>query len=431
MNARAALRRARLVASDSLSRSTPMSRPPAQASPLLPVLSFTALASFATGSATLGIFFLTKNAFAFGALENYALGLLVGVTYTFGALGAARVRGVLARALGLSARATVAVLTLVMGGLMLVPLVVKAPWALVAVLGVYAPLTGTLWPLVESYVSGGRRAGELRSAIGRFNIVWSVTLLPSFWVQARSPELVFASIAAMHFAAALFLPRFLREAGEHPHDEPHAVPPHYPELLRAHRVLHACSYLAMYALSPTLPLLLERFVAHDQASLVASTWLLARVLTFALLERWHGWHGRWAVAWIGIGLVLGGFGVTVLSPVLFPVLPALVVGLLAFGSGLAALYTAALYYAFEVGGSDGGSSHEALIGLGYSLGPLCGLATCGLERTGALAAAQREWVLLLLIAAICGCGALWAWSQRRARGQAGGRELPSHVRREV
>jgi hypothetical protein len=233
--------------------------------------------------------------------------------------------------------------------------------ALVAVLGVYAPLTGTLWPLVESYVSGGRRAGELRSAIGRFNIVWSVTLLPSFWVQARSPELVFASIAAMHFAAALFLPRFLREAGEHPHDDPTraaALPGAPARAPRAACLLvpRDVRALAHAAVAP------GALRGARPGELVASTWLLARVLTFALLERWHGWHGRWAVAWIGIGLVLGGFGVTVLSPVLFPVLPALVVGLLAFGSGLAALYTAALYYAFEVGGSDGGSSHEALIG---------------------------------------------------------------------
>jgi MFS family permease len=208
--------------------------------------------------------------------------------------------------------------------------------------------------------------------------------------------------------------------------------------LRAHRVLHACSYLAMYALSPALPGLLGRFhLTPVWASTLASTWLLARVLTFALLERWHGWHGRWAVAWIGIALVLCGFGTTVLAPYLGPGLPVLTLGLLAFGGGLAALYTAALYYAFEVGGNEGGSSHEALIGLGYSLGPLCGLATCGLARAGALAPEQRAGALLVLIAAVCSGGALWAWSQRRSRHRAaataGAAEpaLPPRAHREV
>lgn len=415
-----------------------MERNAPRATPLFPVLAFTALASFSTGSATLGIFFLTKKAFAFGAAQQYALGLLVGVTYTIGALGAARLRGWLARTLQLSARGTLVLLSIAMGGLMLVPLVVPGPAALLAVLGVYAPLTGALWPLVEGYVSGGRRAGELRSAIGRFNIVWSVTLLPSFWAQAGSPALVFGSIAAMHFLALFFVPRFLCEPGEHPHDEAHGVPGDYPELLRAHRVLHACAYLAMYALSPALPGLLGRLqVRPEWVSFLASTWLFARVLTFAALERWHGWHGRWAVAWIGIGLVLGGFGLTVLAPYLDLGLPAVMLGLLAFGGGLASLYTAALYYAFEVGGNEGGSSHEALIGLGYSLGPLCGLATCGLARSGALAAEQREGALLVLIAATCSGGALWAWSQRRARHRAASTAsaadpaLPPRAHREV
>ena len=55
-------------------------------------------------------------------------------------------------------------------------------------------------------------------------------------------------------------------------------------------------------------------------------------------------------------------------------------------------YTAALYYVMEVGGGevDAGGSHEALIGIGYTVGPLCGVFSCALVRAGWIAPEQRE-----------------------------------------
>src|SRR5262249_7931209 len=150
--------------------------------------------------------------------------------------------------------------------------------ALFLVLGLYAPLTGLYWPLVEGYVSGGRRAGELRSAIGRFNMVWSVTLLPSFLclspLMQRSPALVFLAIVLAHVASTLSLLRFQPEPGEHEDEAARAAPAGYRELLRVHRALHAMGYLVSYALSPTLPTLLARIgVAGQWQSVVAATWL--------------------------------------------------------------------------------------------------------------------------------------------------------------
>jgi hypothetical protein len=383
------------------------------------VLAFTALASFAAGTATLSIFFVTERApYEFTEVQQYALGLLVGVTYTFGALSASAVRRWLG-ARGLSARAFLALLSLAMAGLSCMPLAVRSDAAVFALLALYAPLTGLFWPLVEGYVSGGRRGAELRSAMGRFNMVWSTTLLPSFLcippLLELSPTSVFVAVALTHLASLVFLLGFLPEPGEHG-DEEHSVPPAYGELLRVHRVLHATSYLVMYALSPYLPKLLGRLgLAGMGASALAATWLFARVLGFALLERWHGWHGRWSVAVVGALCVLCGFGATLLAPGLgwgAPVVVAL--ALFVFGAGLAALYTAALYYAFEVGGSEGGGSHEALIGLGYSIGPSCGLAVCGLERGRVLDASQRDGALLVVITTICLAGALYAWRNRGA-----------------
>jgi hypothetical protein len=398
------------------SESRPRAR--AGASPLTPVLAFTGMASFATGTATLSIFFVTESApYRFSSVQQFALGLLVGVTYTLGALAAGRVRRAFGRR-GLHSRGFLALLSFVMAVLVCVPLVTQSDRSVFALLAGYAPITGMFWPLVEAHVSGGRRAAELRSAIGRFNIVWSATLLPSFLcippLLEFSPSAVFVALALMHVASVPLLRGFEAEPGEHA-DEHHAVPAAYPELLRVHRVLHATSYLVMYALSPYLPKLLARIgLTGMGASVVAAIWLLARALTFALLERWHGWHGRWAVAVVGALLVLGGFGTVVLAPYSGAALALVAVALFLFGAGLAALYTAALYYAFEVGGSEGGSSHEALIGLGYSVGPACGLFVCALEQRGVVGEAQRDGALLLVITTICLVGALLAWQRRRA-----------------
>ena len=383
------------------------------------MLAFTGLASFAAGTATLSIFFVTARApYDFTDVQQYALGLLVGVTYTLGALSASAVRRELA-ARGLSARGLLVVLSLAMAALACVPLGARSDASVFLLLACYAPLTGLFWPLVEGYVSGGRRAAELRSAVGRFNIVWSLTLLPSFLIPPllqHSSRAVFVAVSATHLVSLALLLGLRREPGEHAHEE-HGAPPVYGELLRVHRVLHAMSYLVMYALSPYLPKLLERLgLAGMAASALGATWLVARVLGFALLERWHGWHGRWSVGVVGALFVLGGFGATLLAPRLGPGALALVgVALFLFGLGLAALYTAALYYAFEVGGSEGGGSHEALIGLGYSIGPSCGLLVCALERRDIIAATSRDGALLLVITLICLGAALCAWRNRRAR----------------
>jgi len=388
------------------------------AAPLPATLGLTALASFSAGTATLPIFFVTEHTYGFSAAQQYLLGLTVGVTYMLAALGASRARRAAARA-GLPARGFLALLSLGMAASIATLLLTRSVAALYLVIALYSPLTGIFWPLVEAYVSGGRRAGELRSAVGRFNLTWSSTLVVSFLaVQALlavSAERVFLAVVLGHLASLLFLPWLAREPAEHAAEELHAVPAHYHELLRVHRGLHAVSYLVMYALSPYLPTLLKSLgIADGARSLVAATWLAARVAAFLALERWHGWHGRWSFALGGIAATLAGFALAVLAPGLgASALPAVLAGLALFGVGLAGLYTAALYYVFEVGGSEGGDSHEALIGLGYSIGPSCGLVVCALEGAGWIASERRDGVLLLVVSALALGGAAWAWRNRR------------------
>ena len=143
---------------------------------------------------------------------------------------------------------------------------------------------------------------------------------------------------------------------------------------------------------------------NSMAVFIASAWLTSRVLVFFVLERWHGWHGRWSMPWIGLGLMLIGFASCMLSPML----PSgtgtgmLIVALCITGCGIAITYYGALYYAMAVGNSevDAGGTHEAMIGVGYTLGPLCGLA--GVGMSGNDDDAFRFWVIILISAAVLG-----------------------------
>jgi hypothetical protein len=87
------------------------------------------------------------------------------------------------------------------------------------------------------------------------------------------------------------------------------------------------------------------------------------------------------------------------------------VGLVAFGAGLALIYVAALYYAMHVGGGgqnsvDEGGKHEALIGAGYTVGPLCGLGAVGLASAGMIGVGLVNPAMLGLVALASAGGAL-------------------------
>jgi hypothetical protein len=408
-------------------------RRPTPSTPLAAALVFAGLNSFAAGTATMGVFFVAKKAFGFGEARNYGLGLVVGATYVVGALAAARVPRGVVRA-GSSVRAYLALLTGALALACLAPFVWREGFVLFLFLAVYAPITGLFWPLVESYLSGGRRGARLRSAVGRFNVVWSAGVALGLLVEtlflhedsgADRALLLFPLLALMHGASLVLLLAFPGAPARH-EDDAHAVPPSYRGLLGIHRLLLALTYFVMYTLSPYLPRLVETLgIGATWHTPLASVWMFARVVTFLGMERWHGWHGRFATALLGALALVFGFAAIVLAPLAAPGAPAVALftlGLVAFGAGAAALYTAALYYVMEVGaaGVDAGGSHEALIGLGYTLGPACGLFVTELAVRTGVSDTARDGLLLGIVATSALAALLWAvlvWRRggRRAR----------------
>lgn len=373
------------------------------AAPLWATCWFTVLNSIGTGIFTNGVFFLAQEAYGFGRLENYALGVLLGVTYIAGALGVGPLlRRLCERVDWISHRLALAAIMATLAGLCLLPWAAAGfsdregaggAWAVWVLIGLYGPLTGALWPIVESYVSGGRRGGVLRDAIGLWNIVWSASVAASLWLVAPlvepAPRAVLAGLGAVCLAAAAFLPAMGRDPGRHLEETSHEVPRDYERHLAVFRILLPVSYFVASALGPNLPTALERLgVAPGWRTPLAATWMVIRVPVFAVLAHWHGWHGKWWMPMAGAGSLAAGFALSVLGPsLLVPSAPGvgivvLEVGLALVGAGMSLVYVGALYYvsAARHGSVGAGGSHEALIGTGYLGGPVCGLmAAAGVE----------------------------------------------------
>jgi len=398
------------------------------------VLALTFLGSVGTGAVTNGIYFITKNGLGYGRLENLWLGVAFGATYIAAALTAGPM---LRRAAAVSDRITTRValagILLVMAVVCQLPLLAErvAPsllgpsiWLMVLV---YSPASGALWPIVESYLSGGRREKDLRAAIGRFNIVWSFALVAAYWGMAplleRFPFRILALLGVLHLLMVAIAWTFPVEPARHDHAE-HTHPPVYEALLSLFRVLLFTSYLVVSAVNPIQPIILDRIgVAVAWQLPVASSWLIARVLIFALFERWHGWHGRWWMPWTGLGVLFFGFAFTVGSPAFGgQAVPVFILGLAALGAGLAAIYCGALYYAMAVGtaGVDAGGKHEAVIGTGYTIGPGIALIALAISHASSPPGSEadpevfRIWTIILTGLAAGGLG-LWGWRVARKR----------------
>lgn len=405
-----------------------MSTQPAAAprpAPLGFVLAVTFLLSFGSGSLTHGLHFIA-SASGFDRTELFALGLIFGVCY----IGSALLTGPVVRFLENNRRTTVAPRTLLIaitigaGLLSCVPPTLEvlgrpSGWAIWLVACGYGCITGLMWPLVEWYLSGGRRGKALRSAAGRFNITWTTAVVAAFLLLApaleKHPIEVLWAVAGMHFVAGALMLAFPARPAKHlvDHAEHHEIDPEVSRrLLRVARTLLPVSYMLGGVLGPYFPVALTHLeIDLRWQPIVAAIWLTARIPTMLVFERWHGWHGK------GWPLTLGGamVGVGFLGCVVAPAMPAgpaglamMVLSLALYGAGMGTVYTAAIYYAMEVGQGevDSGAVHETLIGVGYAVGPAVGLAVSVAVAGGWLA--ERDFTGTLIGLTLAACAGL-AW----------------------
>src|SRR5262249_34613395 len=109
-----------------------------------------------------------------------------------------------------STRDVLIALMAAMGAICVVPLAAQwlsgakagGAWAAWVLMAVYSPMTGVLWPIVESYMSGGRSPRQLRASMGTFHVVWSSALVAGYWIMAPllkiHPLAIIAGVGAIH-----------------------------------------------------------------------------------------------------------------------------------------------------------------------------------------------------------------------------------------
>jgi hypothetical protein len=370
--------------------------------PLPAIHALTFMASIGTGVIWNGVPFIAKHEFLFPESRTLQLYVVIGVIYVVGALAAGPVVRRAERVL--SARSVLGLILLLQAVVCILPLVFTPErdpkgWSLWVVAAATSALSSFLWPIVESYITSGRHGGDMRSAIGWWNVTWTTAVAAGVigmapLMEAGNPRLAIVGLGAFNVMALLALRWFQPWPGDH--DESMslaAITSEYPLLLRAARVLLPLSYLLVGSLSPLMPYLLDRVqVGVKWETPATATWMLVRVVAIALMWRMAFWHGRWGTLLLGAMAMTGGFAAVVLAPNLLIML----IGLAVFGAGMAIIYYAALYYAMSVGRGavDAGGTHEALIGAGYAIGPLASLI--GAELGGPQAIVTMVWLLLFI-----------------------------------
>ena len=343
--------------------------------PLWAVGVLTFVNSLGSGLIWSALFFVTRHDFGFEPRDNFLLQLGATVIYILVAWGSGRV-----------VRRLPASITPrhVLAALLLVQLAagVVAPMGLGGVLTCAMMASGmaaSFWPLMESYVSSGRHGRTMRRALGAFNLSWMTAVPLAMFLMAP-----LMGSGAARWGLTLFVPMSLvsllvlrwmpaRPAPHAPEEVHRHVPAHYEALRNATRFLLPVAYIFIGALGPAMPFLLERLrVEETMETPLSAVWMCVRVGAVVALMLLHAWHGRWSTLAAGFAGLASGFALILWSPDV----ATLVCGLVLFGLGSAVVYFAAIYYAMAVGGADvdSGAFFETLVGLGYLVGPLAGLA---------------------------------------------------------
>jgi MFS family permease len=382
------------------------------------VLGSSFVESFATILLERAIYFFSQERLGYSEPQNLGLALGFGAAYTLGAWRS----HLLAERLG-ERRA----LAWALGGLLvfhaLLGLVPGGWWLPVAFCAVGA-LEGAKWPIFESYVAAGLEPEAQQRAVGHFNVSWATAVPLALAVSgpligSGHPASLFWLATACNvlaFALLTFFPaRIQHLAASHPSRPLGPALERYRVLLRASRWSMLSSYALMFLLAPLLPEVFRRLgQGVERATLWASFLDAVRVLTFASLALFPGWHGlRAPILLSALGLPLG-FSAIVFGGSLGTVL----LGELVFGVLAGVSYYAALYYALVVQNAavDAGGQHEGLIGVGLVVGPAVGLIGHSLVRLGGT---HQLGILAAAVPFVLACwwGALRAlarWAPARA-----------------
>jgi MFS family permease len=360
---------------------------------MLPLYAIEAMATVGGTLMSVGIFFYMKYRFGWRMPQNFLLAAGQGAVYIPGALLAGPLAAKLGnrRCLG----AVYALLTALTGAACLLA------WkggpgsaaGVVAALLAYTFSIGISWPILEGLVASGGPPAGIARRIGIYNVIWPAggalaiaaegTIL-DHWIGG-----LFLIPGLLHLLSLLVLP--LIAAGRKPADlveAPLIHPEPEPALLRKRelalwlsRTALPATYTVIYGLMPMMPSLpTVRSLPLSLQTVVASIWLMTRWVAFVILAMGSWWHTRpRALLWAAAIMLIAFFGMTLrptqgASPTID--LASLIAWQAALGLAIGMIYSGSLYFGMVLsdGSTEHGGYHEALIGLGWIVGPLAGAA---------------------------------------------------------
>lgn len=326
-----------------------------------------------------GLYFYAHERLGFTGAENLGLALAWGVFYVVGALAS---HGVSRR---LSEKGLL-VLTLVGQVLGHATLCVwSGSYMVVAMTMVIGGITGLKWPVVESYIAAGRTPKDQARAIGRFNLSWAgsvpLALVAAGPLISWRAEGLFAAAGLLSVGSLILVwpleRRPVHLAADHPERPTAGQMARYRGLLGSARWSMLTSYSLMWILAALLPGVFAGLkVGVRWATALSGLLDVFRFGAFLTLGLYRGWHNRGGPLAFVIVALPTGFFVALFGTNLATVLA----GELLFGVSLGITYYAALYYAMVVANAsvEAAGSHEGLIGTGFAIGPVAGLAGDGL-----------------------------------------------------
>jgi predicted MFS family arabinose efflux permease len=385
----------------------------------------TAVGTVATSYYLNYLFFYLRDRFGFGNRENLMVAALHGSIYIFSAWACGRFA---------ERRGYLTSLMLGFGGLFLCMLAGltfdSVPGQAAALVG-YSIVLLLIWPAMEALTTAGEPDHRVPHMVGLYNVTWSLSGAVAYFTggplyDALGRGSVFALPAAMFLLQFLFVLRIRRRAesvlraavvpASHAPHPPEAralaqrVPPKV--FLRMAWMANPFAYMAMYTLLAVMPALAQRLgLSPTRVGLFCSVWFFSRVVAFAVLWRWTGWHYRFRWMIGAFATIIVSFAAILLAPSLWFV----VLGQIFFGFAAGLIYYSSLFYSMDVGEARGehGGLHEAAIGIGICAGPAVGALSLQVFPHTPWAGTAAVSILLVAGLAVLTTG----WARARARPQ--------------
>jgi hypothetical protein len=365
------------------------SRPPAGGNLRLYVIE--ALGSVGGTLMSIGIPFLTKERLHWGPGRNFALAGAQGAVYVVGAMFASRLA---ARVRPRAALVGVYVALAALAGIG--AMAGRSDAVIVSVALAYTATIGMSWPILEALVASGGEPSGLAKRVALYNLVWPATGAAAMAIEGTIlewwPPGLMVGTAAIHLISAWLAAGGSSAPSPEIGSEPSAHPAPEPELLRVRtralwvsRLALPATYAVIYGLMPLMPDLavMKRFDTRAQTA-ISSTWLVARWLAFVILAAGTWWHTR-PRALVGAACIMlvAFLGITLPPSLLWHRvtpgidLAVMIVWQILLGLALGMIYSGSLYFGMVLseGSTEHGSYHEALIGVGWVLGPTAGAVT--------------------------------------------------------